>query len=80
MGRCACGIRSAQDPLQPLEAVEREGYLRADFPERGQYIACGGQLHFQARARGGLRAETRAHWADGLPANVFGVERPPARH
>ncbi|ABF61967.1 hypothetical protein TM1040_3836 (plasmid) [Ruegeria sp. TM1040] len=30
MCRCTGGIRAAQDALQPLEAVERKGHLRAD--------------------------------------------------
>ena len=35
MVRCACGIRAAQDTLQPLEAVEREGHLHKNAPQTG---------------------------------------------
>jgi len=33
--RCAEGIRSIQDPLQPLEAMERDGRIRSDLRGAG---------------------------------------------
>ncbi len=55
MARCPCGLRACEDPLQPLEALERHGRVR---PDDGRLGRRGG------RAQDG---DDRRHLPQGAP-------------